>query len=121
MFLNHQRYEEMKNLVGEEATMLLAQRYGGQYIYFPKLEKDGFTKGPRLDNGLQCREVRSLICRLRRDGQSGTSIVAAIEAAWPEDRSKWVSKSALSRFMIRVRKGYMREFGIDDMFREING
>lgn len=118
-FLNHKTYEEMKIMIGAEATLALAERFGGSVIYFPKIEQDGHARGPQLANGLRQPEVRSLICRMRRDGATGIEIVAAIKTNWPTDTDKWVSKSALSRFLVRVRKGHMKEFGIDDMFREM--
>lgn len=120
IFLNHQTYEDLKNLIGPEATTTLANRYNGQTLYFPALTKEGRANSPVLANGLSSREVRSFICGLRRDGATAVKIGQAIKEEWPEDQTKWVSKSALGRFMVRVREGRMREFGIDDMFREIN-
>ena len=116
MFLNHQTYEDLKNLVGPEATTALANRYGGETFYFPALQKEGHARGPRLENGLRFPEVRSLICRLRREGATQTAIRAALKKQWPDQPEKWVGSSSLSRFFISIRKGRMREFGIDDTF-----
>jgi len=35
MFLGHQIYEELKNLIGEEATRKIANRYSRERLYFP--------------------------------------------------------------------------------------
>ena len=35
MFLGHQIYEELKNLIGEEATRKIANRFNGGRLYFP--------------------------------------------------------------------------------------
>jgi hypothetical protein len=119
MFLNHQTYEDLNQLVGPEATLKIAKRYGSMALYFPKLKDGGNARGPRLVNGLRFPEVRSFICQMRRHGATGIEIQASIQAEWPQNPEKWISKSALSRFFISVRNGRMREFGIDDMFREI--
>lgn len=36
MFLGHQIYEELKNLIGEEATRKIANRFSRESLYFPR-------------------------------------------------------------------------------------
>ncbi|MDA8106177.1 MAG: hypothetical protein M0Z71_12470 [Nitrospiraceae bacterium] len=121
MFLNHQTYEDLKNLIGEESTVTLANRYGGTALYLPKLDGSSYqSRGPQcLYNGLKDRTVRSLICSMRREGISGTTIIEDIKKRWPDDKDKWVTNGSLYRFFAAVRRGRMREFGIDEAFREI--
>lgn len=118
MFLNHRTYEDIKELIGPDATLALANHYNGQTLYFPAIQKEGRAKGPNLMNGLRHAEVRSLICSMRRGGATAEAIVVAIKTAYPDEPEKWVTKSSMSRFFISVRSGRMREFGISDTFRE---
>lgn len=39
MFLGHPIYEELKNLIGEEATRKIAERYGRGRLYLPRPKK----------------------------------------------------------------------------------
>lgn len=39
MFLGHPIYEELKKLIGEEATRKIADRYGRASLYFPQPKK----------------------------------------------------------------------------------
>jgi len=39
-FLGHQIYEELKNLIGEEATKKIANRFNGGSFYFPRPKVD---------------------------------------------------------------------------------
>lgn len=39
MFLGHPIYEELKNLIGEEATRKIAEHYGRARLYLPQPKK----------------------------------------------------------------------------------
>lgn len=118
MFLDHQTYEDLKALIGAEATVALAQRYGGMAIYFPAIKKDGPARICSPRNGLKNPDVRKAICALRREGSTGQEILKVITETFPG--CERITRSALYRFFDSVRKGRMRVFGIDDTFREIS-
>jgi len=122
MFLNHEFYEELKSLIGENATKKLALQYGGNVIYFPKLNNEGLVKkhNDHIYRGLEFPEVRKLALSMRRDGRTGHAIIATIKKQWPNEPEKLISKSALYRFFITVGKGKLAHLGIDSNFREIN-
>lgn len=117
MFLNHQTYEDLKKLIGAEAAIALANRYGGIALYFPVVKKDGQVRICSPRNGLKNPAVRKTICSLRREGSTGEKILKAITETFPD--CERITRSALYRFFDSVRKGRMREFGIDENFREI--
>lgn len=39
MVLNHQIYEDLKNVIGPVATVKLAERFNGQSLYLPRLKE----------------------------------------------------------------------------------
>lgn len=63
--------------------------------------------------GLKFSDIRKLIIELRKEGTSGRGILQAIKEKWPNEPDKWVSRSALYRFLERAREGRLKEFGID--------
>lgn len=63
--------------------------------------------------GLRSGEVRQMVVELRLQLATYEQIAQAVKDAYPDEPEKHVSKSAVARFWNRLRKGELKEFGMD--------
>jgi len=70
----------------------------------------------KLHGSLQDPEIRTIVLKLRREGQSYNNIAKHIREQWPSYPKKHPSRSAIHRFMRSARSGRLKEYGIDGMF-----
>jgi hypothetical protein len=76
-------------------------------------KRAGRSRYISLYGGLRFPEVRQIITSMRHDGSPGHEIAQAIRDKWPDEPERWISRSALYRFLDRARAGKLKEFGIE--------
>jgi len=69
--------------------------------------------GCRPRKWLRNRDVAVLFIKLRLEHQTFAEIVESIKECYPDNPENWPSRSAAHRFWTKLRKGELKEFGLD--------
>ncbi len=77
------------------------------------LNRLGSHRSYSFHGGLKHHEIRVFIITRRRQTATYKQIAQEIKEQYPDKPEKHVSKSSIARFWNRVRRGRLKEFGID--------
>jgi hypothetical protein len=77
------------------------------------LERKSVHRPQLSSSAFKSPEVRDLTFGLLSRGKTYLEIIELIKEEWPDNPEMWPSKSAVSRFYLKVKKGEYKEFGLD--------